>query len=295
MKMTPLPAKRLIPLLIVTSFAMLGLRGYDFWQGWTDPDHYGWGNPALAEEHPPAAAPPAEAAHPAAAAPPAAAPAPHAPSPAEAAAPVPEAAASKPMQTEFTPDEVHVLQNLAQRREELDKRALEMNQHEALLTAAEQRIDGKIKELETLRGELQGLLQQVDGQEEERIASLVKIYETMKPREAAAILEGLEMSVALVVLERMREAKSAPILAAMDPQKASKIITRSGIQGVRPRGSMFNASAATRLTARNTGLAGISSNWPRGMIICAPSLSCPFCRTFLSAQVRTESRRGASR
>lgn len=136
---------------------------------------------------------------------------------------MPEAAASKPMQTDFTPDEVHVLQNLAQRREELDKRALEMNQHEALLTAAEQRIDGKIKELETLRGELQGLLQQVDGQEEERIASLVKIYETMKPREAAAILEGLEMSVALVVLERMREAKSAPILAAMDPQKASKI------------------------------------------------------------------------
>ena len=227
MKMAPLPAKRLIPLLIVTSFAMLGLRGYDFWQGWTDPDHYGWGNPALAEDHP-SAAPPAEAAHPAAATPPAttppaAAPAPHA-SPAEAA--VPEAAAtpdSKPMQTEFTPDEVHVLQNLAQRREELDKRALEMNQHEALLTAAEQRIDGKIKELENLRGELQGLLHQVDGQEEERISSLVKIYETMKPREAAAILEGLEMSVALVVLERMREAKSAPILAAMDPQKASKI------------------------------------------------------------------------
>ncbi len=223
MKMTPLPAKRLIPLLIVTSFAMLGLRGYDFWQGWTDSDHYGWGKPALAEEHPPAAASHAEAAHPAPATPPFAAPAPHA-SPAEAA--VPEAAAtpdSKPMQTEFTPDEVHVLQNLAQRREELDKRALEMNQHEALLTAAEQRIDGKIKELENLRSELQKLLQQVDGQEEERISSLVKIYETMKPREAAAILEGLEMSVALVVLERMREAKSAPILAAMDPQKASKI------------------------------------------------------------------------
>lgn len=226
MKMTPLPARRLIPLLIVTSFAMLGLRGYDFWQGWTDPDHYGWGNPALAEEHPPAAAHPAPATPPAtppAATPPAAAPAVHAPSAAESAAPVPEAAASKPIQTEFTPDEVHVLQTLAQRREELDKRALEMNQHEALLTAAEQRIDGKIKELETLRGELQKLLQQVDGQEEERITSLVKIYETMKPREAAAILEGLEMSVALVVLERMREAKSAPILAAMDPQKASKI------------------------------------------------------------------------
>ncbi len=227
--MTPLPAKRLIPLLILTSFAMLGARGYDFWQGWTDPDHYGWGAPALAEEHHPAP-PPAEAAHPAAAAPPAvAAPAPHtAPppvvSPATAADNTAAAPpASKPIQTEFTQDEVQVLQTLAQRREELDKRALEMGQHEALLTAAEQRIDGKIKELENLRGELQNLLHQVDGQEEERIASLVKIYETMKPREAAAILEGLEMSVALVVLERMREAKSAPILAAMDPQKASQI------------------------------------------------------------------------
>ncbi len=247
--MTLLPASRLMPLLILVAFVMLGVRSYDFWQGWNDPGHYSWGTPALAVEHSAPAdttptTPPATATAAAAPAPtttPTASTSTHAPSSATApsasagttaagtssATGAEAAAAHEPapraMPTEFTPAEVQVLQNLAQRRDELDKRAAELDQREVLMTAAEQRIDGKVTELENLRTELQGLLTKIDGQEQDRISSLVKIYETMKPREAAAILEGLEMEVALDVLERMRETKSAPILASMDPQKASQI------------------------------------------------------------------------
>jgi len=45
----------------------------------------------------------------------------------------------------------------------------------------------------------------------------------MKPQEAAAILETLELPVALDILGQMKETKSAPILAKMSPQKASEI------------------------------------------------------------------------
>ena len=62
-----------------------------------------------------------------------------------------------------------------------------------------------------------------DAAEEARLASLVKIYETMKPKAAAEIFDRLEMPVLIAVVERMREAKSADVLARMDPVKAKQV------------------------------------------------------------------------
>lgn len=223
--MFALPTARLLPLLMVMAMLTLGMRGYDFWHE----INYGSTATAAPEEH----AAPAHPAEPAPAAAPPAAPAGPATAlpgsamvgdqPAPAATGDGQAEPAEDVPGDFTPAEVQVLQNLAQRRAELDRRAAELDQREALVEAAQQSVEEKVKELQALRTELQELMHTVDAQQQERITSLVKIYETMKPREAAAILETLEMPVALDVLEQMREAKSAPILAAMNPQKASAI------------------------------------------------------------------------
>jgi flagellar motility protein MotE (MotC chaperone) len=42
----------------------------------------------------------------------------------------------------------------------------------------------------------------------------------MRPREAAVIFEELELPVLLTILDRMREAKAAPVLGAMRPERA---------------------------------------------------------------------------
>ena len=52
---------------------------------------------------------------------------------------------------------------------------------------------------------------------------LVKVYEVMKPRDAAAIFNNLQMTVLIPVLDRMKDRNAAPILAAMDPQKARDV------------------------------------------------------------------------
>ena len=49
---------------------------------------------------------------------------------------------------------------------------------------------------------------------------LVKIYESMKPKEAARIFEQLDDAVLIEVAERMKEAKLAPVLASMEPKRA---------------------------------------------------------------------------
>lgn len=131
-----------------------------------------------------------------------------------------------PEQRIFSAAEIEVLQSLARRREEIEKREQKLAAQEALLKAAEQEVDRKIAELNKLRGELESLLGQQQTMEEDRIASLVKIYENMKPKEAAAIFNTLDMDVLLAVISRMAERRSSPIIANMDTNKARLVTIR---------------------------------------------------------------------
>jgi len=95
--------------------------------------------------------------------------------------------------TLLTPAEIELLQRLAERRDELEKREREINAREGLLKAAESRIERRVVELERLRGVIEERIKVFDEQQEKKLSSLVKIYENMKPGEAARIFEDLEM------------------------------------------------------------------------------------------------------
>lgn len=123
----------------------------------------------------------------------------------------------------FSETEIEVLQSLAKRRDAIEAREQRLMQREALMEAAEQEMDRKISELAKLRAEIEGLLGQQQKVQEERLRSMVKIYESMKPKEAAAIFNTMDMDILLSVLSRMSERKSAPIFAAMSPQRAQEV------------------------------------------------------------------------
>jgi flagellar motility protein MotE (MotC chaperone) len=123
----------------------------------------------------------------------------------------------------MSPSEMELLQKLSERRAELDKRAGELSQREVLLQAAEKRIDDKIAELQSLAKDIGGIVDKQSEESEARTKSLVKIYETMKPHDAARIFEQLDMGVLLSVFEHMKERSAAPILAALDPIKARAV------------------------------------------------------------------------
>jgi len=127
---------------------------------------------------------------------------------------------------ELSQSEVRLLQALADRRKVLDSREYGLNQREGLLKAAEQRLIDKQAELTQMRNEVKALLNQVDEQEAKKINNLVKLYENMKPHDAARILNDLELSVLMGVVQRMNVRRLAPVLAAMDPDKA-RAVTRS--------------------------------------------------------------------
>lgn len=118
-----------------------------------------------------------------------------------------------------------IYKDLAKRRAELDKREKEIGVREALLSAAVKEMDQKTRELTTLKKQIEADLKQRDDQENARIQSLVKIYETMKPKDAATIFNSLDLDVLMVIMTKMSERKSAPILALMNTDRAKTITT----------------------------------------------------------------------
>jgi flagellar motility protein MotE (MotC chaperone) len=112
-----------------------------------------------------------------------------------------------------------VMGDIAKRRKMLDEKESSMVTREALLRASSQELEQKYKELLQLRTEIEGLLNKQSEEERLRIESLVKIYEGMKPKDAARIFDTLDLDVLVMVLSRMSERKLSPILAAMNPER----------------------------------------------------------------------------
>ena len=125
--------------------------------------------------------------------------------------------------TLFTQEEIDLLQNLAARREVISDREAELDQRESILAAAEARIDRKINEIKALKTHIEDLIREKDKKEEEKILKLVKVYESMKPKQAAVIWNDLDMLILLEVATRMREVKAADVMARMSPERAREL------------------------------------------------------------------------
>ncbi len=119
--------------------------------------------------------------------------------------------------------EIKVLESLSSRRSALEARERSLDLREKLLLAAERRVDEKITKLKAIEQNIQDLLRTRDEEEEAQLASLVKVYESMKPKEAAKIFERLDMDVLLDVASKMKEQKVAAILAKMNPESAQEL------------------------------------------------------------------------
>ena len=60
-------------------------------------------------------------------------------------------------------------------------------------------------------------------QEDAGWQGLVKVYETMKPKDAASIFNDLSMPVLLQLMDLMTDTKAASVMAAMNPDKARDV------------------------------------------------------------------------
>ncbi len=116
--------------------------------------------------------------------------------------------------------EIQVLRSLATRRDELDTREASLDTREMAVSAAELRLNDQIDELKKLESSIQSLLQTLDDKNQEQLLSLVKVYETMKPKDAARIFNTLDDELMLSLADLMKPASMAAILSEMSPDRA---------------------------------------------------------------------------
>lgn len=135
----------------------------------------------------------------------------------------------------LTQGESLALQQLVTRRQALDEREEMLDMRAELNGRIEARLDQQIEKLTGLKAELESLMKGLDESEELKLARLVKIYETMKPKAAAEIFNRLEIAVLLHVFERMKESKSAAVLGKMDPAIAKLVTTELARKKERPK------------------------------------------------------------
>jgi flagellar motility protein MotE (MotC chaperone) len=123
----------------------------------------------------------------------------------------------------LSPAELQVLQSLGDRRGQLDQREGELDTQLALLAAAEAKLDAKVKALNGLKGDIQGLLTQAESREQAEIDRLVKVFEGMKAKDAAPRLMVLDDAVRLPIAGKMKERSLSAIIAVMPAQEAKKL------------------------------------------------------------------------
>jgi flagellar motility protein MotE (MotC chaperone) len=172
-----------------------------------------------------------------------------APPGAAGAAAVPATAAGPAMRAAMAPEpaapvseaERALLLDLRHRRDALDARGRALDERSAMLAAAESRLSARVDQLGALQTKLEQLESDRQAHDDANWSGLVHVYETMKPREAAQIFDALDMQVLLAVLDRMQPRRAAPVLAAMQPDRArlatqmlaemrTRAITPSGVR-----------------------------------------------------------------
>lgn len=123
----------------------------------------------------------------------------------------------------FTNSEILILQELAERREALDVRAKEIDKRAIQLKVAETEIDKKLQQLKEYEQRLEKLINQYSQKELENINSLVKLYTSMKPKDAARIFNTMDLEITVAILKGMKPSNSSAIISQMNSERAQAI------------------------------------------------------------------------
>jgi flagellar motility protein MotE (MotC chaperone) len=123
----------------------------------------------------------------------------------------------------ISPAEKALLERLGERREEIEGRMRELEMRERLLDTAEKKLDGRVGDLKQLEDKVDNPAAKPAEEAAKAIKSLVIMYETMKPKDAARVFDRLGLDVLVPVVQQMNPRKMSDVLAAMSPDRAEKL------------------------------------------------------------------------
>lgn len=119
--------------------------------------------------------------------------------------------------------EKQLLQQLRKRRKQIESDKNELPAEKMALESIKQHIDNRLDVLENLQNKLKPQFNNNNQNDGKKILKLVKVYESMKPKEAAKIFNDLQIGVLVEMTLSMKESRLAAILSEMKPEKAREL------------------------------------------------------------------------
>jgi flagellar motility protein MotE (MotC chaperone) len=119
--------------------------------------------------------------------------------------------------------EIAVLTALDHRRAELEERAMRLDERESELEKRDKEFVARQSELKELTDIIRSDRDRGEKKRSSQLEQLSNVYGSMNPPEAAALIEQLDVNIALGLLERMPEKRIGQILALMNPERALSI------------------------------------------------------------------------
>lgn len=184
-------------------------------------------------------------------------------------------AAELAKQAGLSPAELQVLQSLGARRGQLDARENDIDTQLALMAAAEAKVDAKIRALNGLKAEVNGLLSQSNAKEAAEIDRLVKVFEGMKAKDAAPRLAALDDNVRIPIAAKMKERALSAIMAQMSSADAKKLTESLARRYSDAQAAAAKAAAATEPAAAAPAQAAAPKAAPKKQAAAAPRNAPP--------------------
>ncbi|MCG8565809.1 MAG: hypothetical protein MI747_12080 [Desulfobacterales bacterium] len=130
-----------------------------------------------------------------------------------------------------------VLRGLEEKRKTIDQAQEKLEQERKDLERYAEQVDEKLVSLEKMKQQIKEDLARLDEQKskktrdekaeyEAKLGRLVKMYAGMKPKNAALIVDKMDLKVAEEIFLRMRETSASQILSFVNSEKAAKISER---------------------------------------------------------------------
>jgi len=84
-------------------------------------------------------------------------------------------------------------------------------------------LEKRLSEIEGVRRSIASQLEEKVKVDKERVEQLVQFYSTMKPQQAAKIIESLNEDLAVEVLVKMKKKSAAEIMNLINAEKAQRL------------------------------------------------------------------------
>ena len=128
--------------------------------------------------------------------------------------------ASAPLACEAAPDLKQLLQAFEAREARIEQAEADLRDRMQALAVADREVGNKLAELNEAEARLRETIAIAESAADTDIDRLTQVYESMKPKQAAALFEQMDPNFAAGFLGRMRPEAAAGIMASLAPDVA---------------------------------------------------------------------------